>query len=73
MLKEKGIDRKGKLEFIQKNKDKKVMIVELNVEIEKELLNKIEEVKKLIQSHEVPNVVVNKHCKKCAYYDYCFI
>ena len=73
VLKEKGIDRKGKLEFIQKNKDKKVMIVELNVEIEKELLNKIEEVKKLIQSHEVPNVVVNKHCKKCAYYDYCFI
>ena len=37
------------------------------------LLNKIEEVQKLIQSQEVPNVVANKHCKKCAYYDYCFI
>lgn len=73
VLKGKGINRKGKLEFIQKNKDKKVMIVELNEEVEKELLNKIEEVQKLIQSQEVPNVVANKHCKKCAYYDYCFI
>lgn len=73
VLKGKGINRKGKLEFIQKNKDKKVMIVELNKEIEKGLLNKIEEVQKLIQSQEVPNVVANKHCKKCAYYDYCFI
>ena len=44
-----------------------------NTLLYKELLNKIEEVQKLIQSQEVPNVVANKHCKKCAYYEYCYI
>lgn len=73
VLKEKGIDRKGKLEFIQKNKEKKVMVVELNEEIEAELFDKIKEIQKLIQNQKVPDVVERKHCKKCAYYDYCFI
>ena len=73
VLKEKGINRKGKLEFIQKNKDKKVMIVELNDEVEVELLNKMNEIQKLMQNQKVPDVVERKHCKKCAYYDYCFI
>lgn len=73
VLKEKGIDRKGKLEFIQKNKEKKVMVVELNEEIEAELFNKMKEIQKLIQNQKVPDVMKRKHCKKCAYYDYCFI
>ena len=40
VLKSKGIERKGRLEFVEKNKkDKKVIIVELTEEIEKELDN----------------------------------
>lgn len=38
VLKEKGVIRKGKLEFVEKNKkNKKTMIVELNEQLEEEL------------------------------------
>lgn len=72
-LKQKGIERKGRLEFIQKNKEKKMIIVELNSEIENELLNKIEEIKELLNNDTVPEVIEQKKCKRCAYYDYCYI
>lgn len=73
ILKQKGIERKGKLEFIQKNKEKKIMIIELDDQLETELLLKISEIEKLINAHQVPEVIEKKHCKKCAYYDYCYI
>lgn len=73
VLKQKGIIRKGKLEFIQKNKNKKVMIIELDENLEKELLSKLDGIEQLIKSQEVPKVEEKRQCKKCAYYDYCFI
>lgn len=72
-LKQKGIIRKGKLDFIQKNKEKKTIIIELNEELEKDLLNKVNEIKQLLESNNVPEVIEKKHCKKCAYYEYCYI
>lgn len=72
-LKQKGIDRKGKLDFIQKNKEKKTIIIELNKQLEVELLEKIKEIEKLLECKEVPDVVKKNHCKKCAYYEYCYI
>ena len=42
VLKSKGIIRKGRLEFVEKNKkDEKVIIVELTEEIEKELISAV--------------------------------
>ena len=72
-LKEKGIERKGKLEFIQKNKEKKTVIIELDEQLETELLIKVNEIEKLLKSEQVPGVIEKKHCKKCAYYEYCYI
>jgi CRISPR-associated exonuclease Cas4 len=73
-LKEKGILKKGKIEFIEKKKQaKKIHFVELNQENEKELLSILEQINSLINSPKPPDVVVEKHCKKCAYYEYCFI
>lgn len=72
-LKEKGIERKGKLEFIQKNKEKKTIIIELDNQLETELLIKITEIEKILKSEQVPSVIEKKHCKKCAYYEYCYI
>lgn len=72
-LKEKGIERKGKLEFIQKNKEKKTIIIELDAQLENELLMRMNEIEKLLSSEKVPDVVEKKHCKKCAYYEYCYI
>ena len=72
-FKQKGIIRKGKLEFIQKNKDKKIIVFELDEQLEKELLIKTKEIENLIGSEKVPDVIKKKHCKQCAYYEYCYI
>lgn len=74
VLKSKGILRKGKLEFIEKNKtEKKMLILELTPEIEAELIKYIEEIKILVESDNVPPVLHKKQCTKCAYYEYCYI
>ncbi len=74
ILKSKGIIRKGKLECIEKNKSQnKIMYFELTEEIE-EALKKYEiEIKELLLKDEVPDVLNKPKCKKCAYYEYCYI
>lgn len=73
-LKKKGIEKKGKIEFIEKNKqDKKVHYVELSKESEIELLSVLEDIEVLIDRDIPPNVIFENKCKKCAYYEYCFI
>ena len=75
VLKEKGIVRKGRLEFIEKNKsDKKVIYVELTEENEKQLEVYIQKIDELIQQEKVPECLAKtQQCKKCAYYEYCYI
>lgn len=74
VLKSKGIERKGKLEFIEKNKtNKKVIIVELSEENEMKLNKYIDDIENLIISNEIPEVLNKGKCKKCAYYEYCYI
>ena len=74
VLKGKGIRRKGKLEFVEKNKkDKKVMIFELTNELESELNRYLEEINQLLQSDKTPECIHKATCKKCAYYEYCYI
>ena len=61
VLKDKGIVRKGKLEFVEKNKSsKKTMIVELDEQLEDELKKKIEEIEELLCQSSVPPVSSNK-------------
>lgn len=74
VLKRKGIDRKGKLEFVEKNKtDKKTVIVELEKEEEKKLDWYVSEIESLLEKDEIPPVLKTSSCKKCAYYEYCYI
>ncbi len=74
VLKEKNILRKGKLEFIEKNKcDKKVYFLELDEEKESKLNQYIFEIEELLLREEVPKACYQSSCKKCAYYEYCFI
>lgn len=74
VLQDKGIYRKGKLEFVEKNKTKtKIMYFELNENIENELKVYISNIKELILSDEIPEVLNKPKCKKCAYYEYCYI
>lgn len=74
ILKNKGIDRKGKLEFVEKNKkDSKVVIIELTEELENELEKYIDQIKVLISNDEIPKILNEPKCKKCAYFEYCYI
>ena len=72
VLRSKGIERKGKLEFIEKNKtDKKIIIVELDEENEFKLDKYVNEIEELIVGDKIPEVLNKGKCKKCAYYEYC--
>lgn len=74
VLKSKGIIRKGKLEFVEKNKkDKKTIIVELTDETENELKVCIEEIVNLLNEKKPPECINKNTCKKCAYYEYCYV
>jgi len=73
-LKQKGVVKKGKIEFIEKNRqNKKVHYIELDEVSEKELLEVLSSIEELINLPKPPKPVFKRHCKKCAYYEYCFI
>jgi len=73
-LKQKGVTKKGKIEYIEKKKqNKKIEYIELDEVNEKKLLEVLEKISDLIDLPKPPEVVFESHCKKCAYYEYCFI
>lgn len=74
ILKSKGLDRKGKIEFVEKNKSKnKIFYEELDEKKEKKLGDIESEIRALLKSKYVPEVKFDNKCKKCAYYEYCYI
>lgn len=74
ILKQKGIHKKGKIEFIEKKKqNKKIHFIELDDENEKKLLEILSDIKKLITQEIPPVAQLQNKCKRCAYYEYCFI
>lgn len=72
-LKQKGVIRKGKIEYIEKNHNTKSEILELDDTNEKELLEVLETIENLIVAPTPPAPILENKCKKCAYYEYCFI
>ncbi len=72
-LKEKGIKKQGKLVFYEKNTNQKVEIINLDEESEKELDECINNINYLIEGKEAPEPKLIKGCKKCAYYEYCYL
>lgn len=73
ILKDKGIERKGKLQFIEKNKKKKISIIELDEENLEELKKIVNDIENLLLEENPPEVINEPKCKKCAYYEYCYI
>lgn len=74
ILKDKGIERKGKIEFEEKNKqNKKIIYIELTEELEEELEKLKSDMEKLIKRDMPPKTYEVKKCKKCAYYEYCYV
>lgn len=74
VLKEKGIERNGKIIFHEKKKQtRKILYVELTEEIENQLDDILEELEKYVQAPLPDSPIFNKKCKRCSYYEYCFI
>ncbi|PRR79756.1 hypothetical protein CLLU_34310 [Clostridium luticellarii] len=74
LLKSKGINREGKIEFQEKNKqDKKIIYVSLTEENEMKLKELSSNMEKLFEEDMPPKVKKVKGCRKCAYYEYCYI
>lgn len=72
-LEEKGIKKEGKIVFVEKNKKEKVEKVILDEKSKYELEKCINDINNLIYQEKVPEVEKGKTCKRCAYYDYCYI
>lgn len=73
-LKDKGVHRKGKIEFIEKNKtDNKIIYLELTDADEQKLYTICDDIKNIIESDDIPPINTKAGCKKCAYYEYCYI
>lgn len=68
-LKQKGINKKGILKFKESKSDKEVILTSKK---EKELLEVIKEIEKLVQRPLPPRPVKTRKCYKCAYYYFCF-
>lgn len=74
VLKEKGIERNGKIIFHEnKKQNHKIVYVKLTEELEIELDQILEEVEEYIQGPLPDSPIFNKKCKRCSYYEYCFI
>ena len=74
ILKDKGMIREGKLEFQEKQKqEKKAIMVTLTEEAEQQLEQYVLEITQLIEGNSIPEVIHKPTCKKCAYYEYCYI
>lgn len=73
-LRLKGIERKGRIEFIEKNnQNRKIHYVELDEVNERELLEVLAKIETLITAPKPPPPIYAKSCERCAYYEYCFI
>lgn len=74
VLRDKGIERRGRIQFIEKNKQtKKVIDVELTPESIEELQKIEEDIMEYISQNNPDPPLNDKKCKRCAYYEYCYI
>lgn len=72
-LKAKGVQKKGKIEYIEKRGDIKVEFIDLDEVNKKELLEVLNNIENLINQPIPPKPKFENKCKKCAYFEYCFI
>lgn len=70
----KGINRKGKLECVEKNKqNKKIHVICIDENDIQRLTELYQQILDFLHTQHPPDAVLEKKCRKCAYYNYCFI
>ncbi len=74
MLRDKGIVRKGRLECLEKNKQQKTIhFLVLNDEEIEERKALYLQMEKFLEEELPPPPERKRMCRKCAYYEYCFV
>lgn len=74
VLAQKGIERKGRLQVIEKNNQEKTYhTLDWNENTRNEMQELICEIEEFLSSENPPIAVMKKGCKRCAYYEYCFL
>lgn len=74
VLKDKGIYKDGRLEVDEKKKqDKKRITLLLTPEIEQELTSIISDMQEMLVNEKMPETINQPKCKKCAYYEFCYL
>ncbi|MBJ8204895.1 CRISPR-associated protein Cas4 [Bacillus cereus] len=74
VLKDKGIKRSGKIQFMTKNKQtKNIIYVELTDVSERELREVLIEIQQYLEQNAPAEPIFKAKCKKCAYFEYCYI
>lgn len=69
-LKAKGVEREGEINYPKERRRETVKLDEQNV---KELEEALEDIQKIITSDYPPKVERKDICKKCAYFEFCFV
>lgn len=69
-LKKLGIEKKGLINYV---KEKKTEEIELTEELEKEIEDALVQIKEILSKDKPPKLKKLPFCKKCAYYNLCFI
>ena len=69
-LKQLGIKKKGVLNYVKERRNE---IVELDEKSELEIEKTLVDIDKILNKNEPPEVIKLPYCKKCAYYQFCFV
>lgn len=74
VLKQKGIIRKGKIQFVERNKQaSKTVELELDAAYERGVVTLIEDITKFLEQKTPPAPIQTRICDRCAYYGYCYV
>jgi len=68
-LKQKGIDAEGEIVYPKERKKEKVILTR---DIEKEIPQMLENIKKVVEKSVPPEPIRKPYCKKCSYYEFCW-
>ena len=69
-LHERGVDKKAEIDYPLLKQTIPVELEEKDIQFIKDML---EDIKSIVESEKIPDIKASKICKKCAYYDLCFI
>ena len=69
-----NIKKDGKLKIIEKDKTTRDIKIKYDKKVEKEVKDTIIEIEKIINNSTIPSLNKDiKKCKKCSYYEFCWI